>query len=55
MELTNRQRDILTSLLTQEIRRTATLTNEALNALQGYLDEIRELTHLIYESYDNER
>lgn len=55
MQLTNRQKDILTSLLTQEIRRTTTLTNEAQTALQGYLDEIRELTHLLYESYDNER
>ena len=53
MALNNRQRDILTSLLMKEIRiLTETMTNEALQALGIYLDELRELNNAIFEDYD---
>lgn len=53
MALNNRQRDILTSLIMKEIRiLTKTMTNEALQALGIYLDELRELNNAIFEDYD---
>lgn len=53
MALNNRQKAILNSLIMKEIRiLTETMTNEALQAIGIYLDELRELNHTIFEDYD---
>ena len=54
MKLTDEQKDIILSLVIQEIDRTHRLTIQAQKQLNPYLTQLRELNHLICESFEEE-